>query len=298
MYEQLVSCTVAALEKKVKDNNKIHLSSGERLEKSVVVERIHKNVFEGAYGTKYTPDEVANRHMSYHLRSLDKIAEMMSSVMVRVYSSGDICIVAPWAVLTSPLDDNREFGAGKLVLPVTKGPVATVCFLPCGGLDFDTDQVPTWADKISITRLVSKFDVKLHPAVWRQGRGKFTVGRKKKEASIVKDQIKIGEYIRSRGASHEIISVDKDVFLGNADRVVFKDRWESACNEQLFTIAEVPFLYGVIRAVRNGLMEDWECDKLELANLKDGIGALKLAFHNAPFNACGFLVTDTHIFMV
>ena len=63
MFEQLVSCTVAALGKKVKDNNKIHLSSGERLEKCVVVERIHKNVFEGAYGTKYTPDEVANRHI-------------------------------------------------------------------------------------------------------------------------------------------------------------------------------------------------------------------------------------------
>ena len=142
MFKEIVGATVTALAKKIKDINKIHLSSGELLEKCATLDRIHKNIFEGAFGSKYTPDEVADRSLTYYLRSLDFVSSMVGSSMIRIYNSGDLCIVAPWAVLTTSLSENPdEFCAGKLVLPITKGPVATVCFLPCGGLDFATDQV-------------------------------------------------------------------------------------------------------------------------------------------------------------
>ena len=77
-------------------------------------------------------------------------------------------------MLTYSIDEeqNEDLGPGKLVLPVTIGPVATVCFLPCGGMDRDTEELPVWADKVDLTKLYASFDEKLHSTVWNEGKGK------------------------------------------------------------------------------------------------------------------------------
>ena len=102
--------------------------------------------------------------------------------MAKIHQSGDISLVTPWYVITEDLTISFEDEGstrntstkGSLAIPIkeTNGDIMKL-FIPCAGLDPDTDQVPTWVTGYNIRKIIPEMDkMSLYPRV--SGNGKLS----------------------------------------------------------------------------------------------------------------------------
>ena len=301
--KDLVTSTVTAVSTKVRDNNKIHIGGYETVEKMIAIDRVHKRVFHEAYGKSFDRSESTfdGKDKVFALRSLDRVNSIIGVPAVKVLGTGDMCLVAPWAMLTQGIDtgETADFGPGKLVLPITKGPIATVCFLPCGGMDYETDELPTWAVRVNMSTLYPSFDVKLHKACWTEGRGKMTTEKKTNHVHLFPGQVEVGDFLLINNEAKEVYTVGENANFpeGKAELATFRTNWDgSVLKPRNFKIGKMPYVYGAVRAIPNNYLLEKQAVSMSLAKVADdNTGTLKLSFMSARFNGCGFLVHETHV---
>ena len=215
-------------------------------------------------------------------------------------------------MLTHSIDENEDFGPGKLVLPITIGPVDTVCFLPCGGMDPETDELPTWTEKVELTRLMysfiwrqwltklyASFDVKLHRAIWNEGRGKITTKKDTNYVHMFPGQVEEGDYLLvNNEAKKSIHDLRKRQFSGWDGRIGHLHYGLERVSEKALVIQNWE---GTLRTWRpQGDSEPISrgqtgCVPESGEISDDNVGTLQISFTSARFNGCGFLVHETHV---
>lgn len=317
LYSEMVSSTYETVLKKVKDSNKIHVTSTDPHQRTVMVDRVHSRVFKGAFGTKIGEgsEEEEENQCFYSVESLDNVIRVLGKSAIKITGDRDVCIVTPWQVLLSELDGGPpgEFCAGKLVLPITKGPLETLCFLPCGGLDFETDDVPTWANKIPLSCISSSLlqsDLAGdYPSLKDLGKGKINFVSKTDHLDILPGQsVEEGDRIVCNGEEHIIRTVGPNAFYreGTADVVTFtdilvegkwvRDKWVKNGNEKTYHIIRMPFLYGQMREINNEKLESLDNVNIKLNKISShNVGTVNITYKNACFNPHGFMIHDSHI---
>ena len=133
-----------------------------------------------------------------------------SESLLKIHAGGDVTIIAPWMVTTENIvvSETTTFEPGRLVIPVKEIEDKLQVFIPCGGPDPDTDNLPTWCRSYNISNeLISILPEHLK---YSRGVGVLTGIAKQDWTVIKRDQVDEGDFIHVRGQYLEVMSVGID----------------------------------------------------------------------------------------
>ena len=219
----------------------------------------------------------------------------------QVPSTKDTSFISPVSIfIGAQQDDNPWLQQGNLVMPLRQLDNNRVveCFIPCGGIDPDTDEIPTWSEEISLKDIVPDLDKKcIHP-LRLAGVGKITGYRDFNFAIVQPNQVKKDDYVISRGQWMQVVTSGEDAFNPGRDNVTFKTNLTKNINKQKFEIVRWPHLCGKILQLDVNNLKEYEPVSVSLSKINlDNIGSLNISFINMCFNSLGFLTHDTHVSM-
>ena len=306
MFENLSSLLIKNIKQKLIDSNKMLSSNIDpHLKKVVVSENVHRYVYAGTFGQKFLPKEKLNvlqelKTPTFSLQTFDRVGEIFEIGGIKCHKSGDICIITPWSVLIDDIAGSMEFTKGKLVIPIKEKPEVITCFLPCGGLDPETDEIPSWAEDVLITDLFKGFDVKDFPSLQHKGVGKMSALRKQDYTSIASGQVNEGDYIICRGECKLVYAVAEDAFYppGLRNCVRLKTSFKRNINKQSYSIAKIPTLQGKIMDINKTQLKAHRTVRVMFEKIsKENTGTLTVEYQNGCFNSLGFLTHETHIML-
>ena len=80
------------------------------------------------------------------------------------------------------------------MIPLCESGDSIKCFFPVW-LDPDTDDIPSWAEQISISELFAEFDIMKYPSLWKRGYGTMCVLASEDYSSIPCGQVIEGEFV-------------------------------------------------------------------------------------------------------
>lgn len=291
---------------KIRDSNKMKSNYADPHLRTLALPDVHRLVFETTVATKFKDSEKnedvvdsKNSSPNYSLSSISRINEVFPNAVIRVHSSGDITLVTPWYVLNREMNIHENvFAKGALVLPVEQGDNAFKCFIPCAGLDPDTNLLPSWCESYSIRQLVPDLNpMELYP-IRRPGIGKLVALRGTEHGTIPSGQIEESDIIYSRGQWMEVYAYGDDAFYreGTHNSIRFKQDVSKNINKQKFDIMKWPIVQGKIVELDANVIDSHEFVSIVLNKINDqNIGNLKIVYRNACFNSLGFLTHDTYI---
>ena len=241
---------------KLKDSNKMKSTSADPHLRTLALPDVHRLVFDTTVATLFNDTEkkediIDPRHSSphYSLTSIKRICEVFPNAAVRIHSSGDVSLVTPWYVINREVNlHGNDFVKGALVIPIEQKNEMCKCFIPCAGLDPDTDQMPEWCESYNIRQLVPDLNaMELYP-IRRPGIGKLIALRGTSYGTIVSGQIEEGDIFYSRGQWLEVYAFGDDAFYkeGTHDSIRFTRDVSKNINKQKFEIMKWPILQGKI----------------------------------------------------
>lgn len=128
------------------------------------------------YGKLFLPQEktvqaTAKSSPTFSLRSLGRLEKILiSECLIKFHHGGDISIITSWLILKLPLELNAGtegciLQPGRLLIPLKENENSTTVFIPCGGPDPDTDEIPSWCKLYDISDIIN---VKAHQLQYRQ----------------------------------------------------------------------------------------------------------------------------------
>ena len=195
------------------------------------------------------------------------------------------CIVTPWAILSD--DMGLGFEKGKFVIPVTRGSVSTICFVPCAGIDDETGQVPSWCEEVSLNDFAA-FDWTAFPNLQTLGESKVNALANNVIKNVLPGEVMVGDVVTIGGQANEVVSVEE-----NGEVVVCKDIWKKKGNQRNYRITRVPKLYGKLLEIQNNNIETYADVNFALEKVnKNNHGTLKCTYRQGCFNSFGFSVYE------
>ena len=232
--------------------------------KSVFVPDVHRLLFSASFGLKFQLEEknldVDNSKSSpiFNLKTCQRLADVFSSTsLVKCHKSGDITIIARWSFVCQQSPSLPSYiTEGALVLPIKYEKDEVICFVPCDGLDPETNNILSWVESIPISSLMP-FKITDHSNLKVKGMGKETFFSGTDYTSIPSGQVAIGDLIMFRGkVTNEVMSFADDAFApeGTRDSVRFKNRFCSNSRKQHFHIFKEPHLQGRILKIPKDLL--------------------------------------------
>ena len=305
LYKNLCNNLSKSVLKKLKDASTLKSNIANPHNRQVQVLNVSRLIFTGVYGKLFLPEErtvAANSKSSplFNIQTLERLYSVFGSeYLVKFHHGGDVCLISSWLVLVSPVDvinNNGEVSIihpGRLLLPLKdQGDVITV-FIPCGGPDPETDQIPSWCKEYTINDLINVKPEQLH---YKQGDGVLSAVANQNYTIIKKDQVNEGDFILIRGQYLKVYAVSTD-FNSDARNVVrFTCDMKGNVNKQKFSIASFPKLHGMIMDIPKVDVKEDKFVSVVLNKIDDDdIGILNVSFRNACFNSLGFLTHDTAI---
>ena len=166
-------------------------------------------------------------------------------------------------------------------------------FIPCGGFDPDTDQIPSWCCSYKVTELIL---ISPHNLKYTSGDGVMTAVAKQDWAVIKRDQVVEDDYILIWGQYLQIRSVAVDFNTNLRNSIRFTKQLKNNVNKQKFFIAKLPLVQGRITNIPRDIVAVQMPLSMFLNKIDgDDIGLLTIGFRNACFNNLGFLTHDTAI---
>ena len=239
----------------------------------------------------------------FNLTTISRVQEVFSgSAVVRVHSYGDLTLITPWFyVSNSSNETNNDFlQKNTLILPLNKTDGLYKCFIPCGGLDPTTDNIPPWCQSYNIKDIIPYINPMDLYSIRKPGIGKMSAVSKTDYTSIPSHQVDEGDLILCRGQWMEVYAFGDDATYhpGVHDIVRFTKDFNKNINKQKYEIIKWPKLQGRIMELNENEIDLHEPVSVTLNNITErNIGSLKITYRNACFNSLGFLTHDTHIQM-
>lgn len=136
----------------------------------------------------------------FELPSLERLLKFFKSSesILKIHSGGDVSLITSWLVLKERFNVKGDlfFEGGRLVIPLKVNGDTVSVFIPCGGPDPETDQLPSWCRKYSLDDIIP---VKAQQLQYRQGEGLLSAVSKQDWTSIQKGQVNEGDYVNCRG---------------------------------------------------------------------------------------------------
>ena len=215
----------------------------------------------------------------FKIVTLSRVENVFGGSFVKCHTSGDISIICLWLVVKNDVADLEYLKKAAYVIPMNEIDDKTIrCFLPCGGIDPTTDEVPSWSEEIMLNEIIPGYDVKDLYSLRKRGTGKMTTCRHTDFTSIVSGQVKEGDFIVCRGQWLEVGTFADDAFYpeGYRDSIRFKSDVKQNINKQNFDIIRWPSLQGniVVLEKNNLILDEPVSILLNKINLEN-IGILK-----------------------
>jgi len=278
--------------------------------RTLTIPDIHQFVFETVLCNRLNQEEkhlqCTNTNLSkssslFNLQTLERVNQIFPKSPVKVHNSGDISLVTPWFVLNKDQSfDDHIFKRGHLVIPIKSNDEGIECFIPCAGLDPDTDIIPSWCSEKghNIQELVPDISPNQLLPIRKHGEGTLTGYKSTFFASIKSGQVDIGDLIYCRGQTLEVFAISDDAFYpeGSRNSLRFTKDLTKNINRQKFDIIKWPVLQGKIVNFNMRDVDVHEPMSFMLSKISDiSVGTLKISYQNACFNSFGFLTHDTHL---
>ena len=258
----------------------------------VTTQNIHKVVF-ATLGCKFNPSEkvsMSEKSISFNLFSIGRLHTLLGEAdLVRVHKTGDVTLCAPWGILKEEIEGIEE---GTYAVIIAEKKESFKIFVPCGGPDVDTDEVPSWVNSVRIDE-ICRLKVKKLPAYQSIGMASKI---KKGDDSFVtlKDKIVEKDYLlfNKEQVRVKAVAVDFNTDLNNSIRIEGEFLYSHL--PQNFKICRMPQLQGKILVVKNDKLKLYRPITVELDSInKHGFGNACFRYHYFCFNEMGFLIHDT-----
>ena len=127
-----------------------------------------------------------------------------------------------------------------MAIPIKTNEERIECFLPCAGLDPDTDLIPSWCSVKGhdIRELVPDISPSQLLPLRKHGEGTLTGYKSTFFASIKSGQVEIGDLVYCRGQTMEVFAVSDDAFYpeGSRNSLRFTNDLTKNINRQKFDI--------------------------------------------------------------
>ena len=153
------------------------------------------------------------------------------------------------------------------------------CFIPCGGLDPDTDNVPLWCQSYNIKDIVPNLKPMDLYSIRKPGIGKMSAIVKTDYTSITSGQVGEGDIILCRGQWMEVYAFGDDAFYreGVHDSVRFRKNVTKNCNKQKYDIMKWPALQGKVVELNESDIGLHEAVSVTLTKInQQNLGSLKI----------------------
>lgn len=252
LYKNCHDSLLTSTRLKLKESNKMKSSLADPHSRTVIIPEIHKLVFAGAFSSKFLPTErslvgidLKQSSPRFNLDSIIRVDEVFQGAVTRIHGSGDTTVVTPWYhITTDEMGSNSDdfLQKGTLLLPIQQNHHTIKCFVPCAGLDPETDNIPTWCESYKINDVLPNINIKdLYP-IRKAGIGKLSAINKQDYSSIPSGQIEIGDVILCRGQWMEVLVFGGDAFYteGAHDIVRFTKNFTKNINKQKYDIMKWP----------------------------------------------------------
>ena len=305
LYSDLYNSLLRICRQKLLDCNKMRSNLADPHCKTVTVAgEVNRLVFAGVFGRKFTAEErcisgvdLQRSSPVFNINNLTRLEEVLGGSFVKCHHSGDISLITPWFVLNTQLNDEYLL-KGTLLLPIRDMGTEIRVFIPCAGLDPDTDMVPEWSKEICLKEITPQLDIKELYSLKIPGKGKISLIKNTDYTSIISGQVKEDDYIICHGKWMQVYAIGDDAFYPTDyhDIVRFKNNIERNANKQKFEVVRWPFLCGkIVNINKSDLLlhqtVSITLNKIDVTNM----GRLEMTFQNACFNSLGFMTHDTHI---
>ena len=185
---------------------------------------------------------------------------------------------------------------GMLVIPIKlheEEEIFTV-FVPCGGPDPETDELPEDVGDIPLSCLLS-WDIKNIPGQF--GRGLMDGISGEDYTSVLSDQVKENDFINVVNKDYKVMAVGPDAFhnIQKVDVIRIHGAWKHKINQKKFKIKKKTFVKGKLIDIASVLLSDYHPIIISHQYDENNIGNFKLSYYNAEFNTLGFLCHDVAI---
>ena len=203
---------------KLLDANRMKSNLSDPHKRTTSIPNIHRLVFSGAFGCKFLPKErlldvdLKRSSPIFKLFTLDRLNQVFGPCFVKCHPSKDTSFISPVSIfIGAQQDDNPWLQQENLVMPLRQLDNNRVveCFIPCGGIDPDTDEIPTWSEEISLKDIVPDLDKKCIYPLRLAGVGKITGYRDFNFAIVQPNQVKKDDYVISRGQWMQVVTSGK-----------------------------------------------------------------------------------------
>ena len=305
--EELAGFVSERLEKKMIDSNKIRISAADPHQREANVDSIHgecvRTVFPRLPLSSNTMD------FDYRFNLLDDVSQHFGwKSLVRFWNSGDISLVAPWAVLTRqfvPKDDKKppcdEFVRGRLVMPLNTNGRTTTCFVPChADPDSDDFKPPAWAKEIDVDYLVPEISYPEVTAL-RKTAPHVTEGKAGtdfiyvSEGAAAKD-----DYVIVINKTYQVREVSKNAFapenaVATVDAAHLCSKLKNNFRPRKFDVIKPPTIKGTFANFPNSALKSHADVTLAFRSGKYNVGTIKVSYQNFLFNCLGYVTLETHV---
>ena len=293
IFEDYTTHLYKQIKNKIYDNNTWKSFSKRGHYRELLIPATHRTIFQNAIFSRSLKTEQfikENGNPYVQLDSMSRIKEVCKGELVRCHKNGDLTIVAPVGSLVA----DYVFGEGNnyintkhsYVMCLETDDTWITVFMPCGGPDPDTDEVPPWVEAISL-EMLSNINVDKLPTIKSNGLSS-TIKKGDEFFLCLRDQVEEGDYVifngervRARAVSVDFNS-DKRNCIGIGHKYPFKRDHVS----QSFKIAKIPFLQGKICKLPKEIVKMCKPFMLKFDSSKsENIGNTVINFQNFCFNS-------------
>ena len=264
---------------------------------------IHRFVFEEF--SKETGQEKEDRLTFNNIKSITD--SLIGVDLTRFHKNGDISIVAPWGI---PLVDVIKFTDDKIYNNQRNSYVMCLedglginnnnnirVFLPCGGPDPETDEIPEWVENVRVDQLCN-INVDRLPV--QKSNGVCSKIKKGDEYfTCLKDQVEEGDYVMFNGERVRARAVSVDFMSDYRNCIGINHRsggFKRDHKPQAFKILKMPNVQGKIFTLEAKDIKYTRPVKLSFSSKgKQNIGNVNITYNSFCSNSLGFLIHDTAV---
>ena len=319
-FNKLTINAEKSISKKLKDASSTSSNATDPHYRSVVIPGVSRLVFANLFGktfsaeeNKVLPENLKKSSPTFAIKSLQRtVAILGAAPLVKCHSSNDITAIVPWLYLNNEFkfsynttadgantSINKEayFSQGRLIIPLSfnAGSNTYKVFIPCGGPDPLTDQLPDYVESYHLDEIfpVVPEQLRLNKAV-----GTISLITGQDWAVIQRDQVCEGDYVFVRGVYLKLRGVGTSFTSDEKNSLRFTTDAMKNVNKQGFSIAKMPKVQGRIVVIPETAMKLHRPVSIALDKIdSEDVGNIVVKFQNACFNSLGFLTHDTAIYI-
>lgn len=297
---------------KLNDNNNSKAFSVEGHQRLLTLPGHHRLTFMVMFSNAFNDsDEVVEqkdkKFISISIETMERLGKLLSFCnFVRHHKNGDITIIAPWGVIDDDeANDDHDDGNIHLLLekntfflPIKDEETYIKAFVPCGGPDPETDELPRWSRNVRLDEIVPLSSISIEKVQKIASRGTTCekISRGDDYFICMAGQIEVGDFVQFNGERVRAAIVGTDFMSDSRDCITVEEKFKKDHKLQNFKIIKLPILQGWITNVKKtetGSSSVYHPVTFSMSSPDENIGIVQISFQNFCFNSIGFLTHDT-----